>query len=223
LLWFSGTDPDENLLRWHIRAYLPAELQVVDASPEEWPQRVWMITGDWFNAQVQADFKALEATHPVQRVVGDCTRQWCFIVQLMEAPPLDAPESFSSAEDSVPFRGLSVDRITADEIAARLWWQAPDGSEPPLRDYSIGLQLLDSNGRLVAQADGPIRHYGEETVQTSQLQPGRIYMDVRPLDLPPDLPPGDYTLAVVVYQSWDGARLTLPDGHDAWTQPITLR
>lgn len=41
VLWFGGTDPNESLLRWHIRAYLPDDLQiVVGPPPEGWPQRV---------------------------------------------------------------------------------------------------------------------------------------------------------------------------------------
>ena len=36
------------------------------------------------------------------------------------------------------------------------------------------------------------------------------------------LPPGDYQLAVVVYQPWDSARLLLPDGRDAWTATVTI-
>jgi hypothetical protein len=56
---------------------------------------------------------------------------------------------------------------------------------------------------------------GETAAQTSQLEPGRIYIDRRALVPPAPLPAGTYALALVVYQSWDGARLTLPDGTDS--------
>jgi hypothetical protein len=75
--------------------------------------------------------------------------------------------------------------------------------------------MLDAQGALVAQADAPINHYGAQVVQTSALEPGKIYIDWRTLALPADLPPGTYTLALVVYQPWDGARLTLPDGSNS--------
>jgi hypothetical protein len=76
---------------------------------------------------------------------------------------------------------------------------------------------MATDGQLVAQTDGPIRHYDAETIQTSAMQPGRIYMDVRALSLPTELPAGTYRLAVIVYQSWDGARLALPDGTDSFS------
>lgn len=219
LVYFSQTDPNENLLRWQIGAYLRHDLTVTSEPPAEWPERVWFVTGDVFNPATELEFAALEATHPVQIVHGECTRRWCFVIQLLEAPPLSAAIRFGSV-DGVPFRGLTLDSAAANAIAARLWWQVPAGEAPPALDYSIGLQLLDGAGRLVAQADGPITHYGAETVQTSQLEPGRIYMDVRWLALPPDLPAGDYRLQVVVYQSWDGVRLLLPDGSTAYAGPV---
>ena len=222
LIFFSGTDPNENLLRWQRGLYLPPDLPVTAAPPGEWPRRVWFVTADLFDEQVQAAFRALEASHPAQQSWGECTRRWCFIVQLMEAPPLSEPAVFSGAEGSLPFRGLTVDSVSPDAVNARLWWQVPAGASPLPLDYSIGLQLLDSAGQLIAQSDGPVNHYGESVVPTSQLEPGRIYMDKRTLQLPAALPPGDYQLAVVVYQPWDGVRLLLPDGRDAWTETVAF-
>lgn len=222
LIFFSGTDPNENLLRWQRNAYLPHDLPVVDTAQTDWPRRVWFVTADLFNQQVQAEFQALETTHPAQQAYGECTRRWCFIVQLMEAPPLDESVPFTGTDGSVPFRGLTVDVVTGEALDARLWWQVANGSAAPPLDYSIGVQLLDRAGQLVAQSDGPINHYGETLVQTSQLEPGRIYMDERTLSLPAGLAPGEYQLAVVVYQPWDGARLLLPDGRDAWTTTVTI-
>ena len=74
--------------------------------------------------------------------------------------------------------------------------------------------MVDAAGGIVTQKDGPIIHYGVDTVQTSQLEPGKIYIDFRSLDFVAGLAPGTYRLELVVYQSWDGQRLTLPDGSD---------
>lgn len=52
-------------------------------------ERVWFITSDWLHPTVQANFYAIEATHPLQQVIGDCTRHWCFIIQLLEKAPSD--------------------------------------------------------------------------------------------------------------------------------------
>jgi hypothetical protein len=126
----------------------------------------------------------------------------------MEAPPLDEATLFG---EDMAFWGADVDSVTRDAISTRLWWRV---AQPPELDYSMSLQLLDSSGALVAQFDGPIHNYGQAIIQTSQLAPGQIYVDHRSIPLPPDLSPGEYRLAVVVYQPWDGARLTLADGSD---------
>lgn len=150
----------------------------------------------------------MEPTHPVQEVIGQCDRVWCYLAQLLEAPPWTAPQVFG---EQMAFWGADVDSVTDSEVTTRLWWRV---EEPPPLDYSIGLHLLNSVGMPVAQNDGPIRHYGVETVQTSGLQPGRLYIDFRNMALSPDLPSGEYALALAVYRSWDGARLMLPDGED---------
>lgn len=204
----------DGYLVWQQAHYLSRELQpgiTEDAAKAQAARRVWFLTVDWFNPQVRATFSVLEPTHPVQTVLGQCDRAWCYLAQLMEAPPLATPERFGVAMD---FWGADVDSVTDAAITTRLWWRvemAPDA------DYSISLRLVDAAGALAAQHDGPINHYGAEIVQTSQLQPGRIYIDWRTLNRPPDLPSGTYRLELVIYQSWDGARLTLPDGADALT------
>ncbi|MCC6615834.1 MAG: hypothetical protein IT320_20355 [Anaerolineae bacterium] len=106
-----------------------------------------------------------------------------------------------------------VYRQTRFDLAYTFNYQTAQDVHPPL-DCAIGLYLLDGSGALVAQADGPINHYDHAIVPTSQMQPGQIYIDYRALDLSEDLPPGDYTLMLAVYQPWDGVRLTLPGGAD---------
>ncbi len=223
VLVFSQTDANENLLRWQRGAYLRSDLPMVSATDAAQARRVWFITADLFNEDVQAEFAALEASHPVQTVLGDCTTDWCFVAQLMEAPPLEAPLRFGG-DSGLDFLGLTLDTFSESAIDARLWWQVSAGETPPPLDYSISLRLRDAQGNTVAQSDGPIQHYGTEVVQTSRMEPGRLYMDVRQLTLPADLPPGDYHLAVAVYQSWDDVRLLLPDGSDAYVGPsVTIR
>jgi hypothetical protein len=131
----------------------------------------------------------------------------------MEAPPLSEPLVFADADtgDALTFLGADIDRADAAQINTRLWWRV---QKPLTRDYSFGLHLLDTNGALVAQSDGPVQHYGAETVQTSTMQPERIYIDFRSLTLHSDLPPGQYRLALVVYRPWDNVRLTSGVGAD---------
>jgi len=114
--------------------------------------------------------------------------------------------------ESLAFWGMDVDSVSAEVISVRLWWTA----EAPIPlDYSIGLHLLDGDGQMVAQADGAIiDQYSSETVQTSQLIPGKLIIDAREIPLPAGLPSGTYQPSLIVYQSWDNTRLLLPDGTD---------
>ncbi len=206
-------DMVEQFLTWQADAYLSPVLTRItthDTDAAVASRRVWFLTGNWFDAGVHAQFEQLEPTHPVQQVIGQCpVVGWCYYAQLMEAPPLDAPEVFGA---EMAFWGADVDAVSREAISTRLWWRV---EQAPTLDYSISLQLVNAAGEIVTQKDGPIIHYGVDTVQTSQLQPEKIYIDFRALDLPPDLPAGAYTLELVVYQSWDGERLALPDGKDA--------
>jgi hypothetical protein len=214
VVFFDKANTGDRLVEWQYRHYLTPELWETAASSEEEAQaarRVWYVTANWFDDAVRATFTDLEHSHPVQTVLtpSQCDRQWCYLIQLMEAPPWQAPATFG---DRMAFWGTDVDGVSREAIQTRLWWRV---EQPPDADYSLSLQLLDGSGALVAQTDGPINHYGAEIVQTSQLEPDRIYIDHRAITLPPDLPAGEYTLALAVYQAWDGVRLTLPDGRDS--------
>lgn len=209
LVMFKGKE--NRFVQWQANHYLPRFLAANTVNEVRLAQpfrRVWFLTNDLFDESVQAAFNLLEPSHPVQTVIGQCNREWCYVAQLMEMPPLVKPQLFG---DSMAFCGIDVDSVTDTAIRTRLWWRV---DEAPSLDYSIGLHLLDEDGALVAQSDGEIQHYGAETVPTSRLHAGQLYIDFRTLDLPPALPAGKYALALVVYQSWDGVRLTLPDGRD---------
>ncbi|GIW05726.1 MAG: hypothetical protein KatS3mg060_0531 [Dehalococcoidia bacterium] len=82
---------------------------------------------------------------------------------------------------------------SGEPLAVRLFWQA---SQRPDAAYRVSLRLLDSAGRLWAQADAqPL----EGALPTDVWRPGTVYRDPRLLALPVGLPPGRYELAVVVY------------------------
>ncbi len=173
-------------------------------APADLPRCFWFVTSNWFEPGVQERFRALEAGHPVLQVIGEDDR---YLFQRMCAPPLERPQRFG---DVLRFWGAEVDLPEGDRITLRLWW---DVTEAPAADYSFGLYLLDAAGGMQAQRDGPLQDYwGRGVIQTSQLQPGRYYIDLRDLVVPSDLPPGRYTLALAVYQPWDGVRLSAPDG-----------
>jgi 4-amino-4-deoxy-L-arabinose transferase-like glycosyltransferase len=213
VLLFADGDLTDPFVRKQAQRYITPNLwerrtrQIAEALPN---RRIWFISGEeWRTDETRADFAQVEATHPLRQIIGRCDRDWCYLLQLLEAPPNADAALFG---DHLGFRGVDVDSLTANTLSARLWWAA---DETPSLDYSIGLQLLNREGTIVAQSDGPIIDwYNRQPVQTSQMQPNKIYIDARTLTLPPNLPAGEYQLTLVVYQSWDQVRLTLPDGRD---------
>jgi hypothetical protein len=86
--------------------------------------------------------------------------------------------------------------------------------------YRVFLHLLGDDGRLVAQSDGEPANW---TRPTTGWRPGEYILDARLLPLPPDLPPGVYTLTAGLYNPNDGARLSSEDGRDYLiVAPLTL-
>ncbi len=81
-----------------------------------------------------------------------------------------------------------------------LWWSA---LKPLTLDYSAGVFLLDSEGRVRAQHDKP-----PGLKPTTQWLPDALNFDRHTLALPPDLPPGTYRIGAQVY--WYGDRKPLP-------------
>lgn len=81
-----------------------------------------------------------------------------------------------------------------DTLHIDLWWSA---LEPLPLDYSVGVFVLDSNGVVRAEHNAPPGNN-----PTTQWQPDQLMFDRHTFNLPADLPPGDYSIAVKVY--WYG-------------------
>ncbi|MBI5961700.1 MAG: hypothetical protein HY866_23380, partial [Chloroflexi bacterium] len=95
-----------------------------------------------------------------------------------------------------------------DTLSGLLWW----GSDiEVLTDYTVSVFLLDSGGTLRAQHDG---YPADAQRPTSTWIPGSLIFDAHLIDLPENLPPGEYTLGVKLYTWWDGAILPTADGGD---------
>jgi len=210
-IFFDRAGLDDGFVRAQVARYLSADLNWVSSVEEaRAARRVWYVSGGaWLSEEVRQRFAQVERDHPLQQVIGRCDREWCYVIQLLEAAPNQEPALFG---EILSFWGADIDRVDEHGVNLRLWWSA--ASAPGL-DYSIALHLLDANGQLVAQQDGPIVDYYTDTaVQTSQLTPGKLYINPRQLPLPPGLPDGTYQLRLLVYQSWDNQHLLLPDGSD---------
>jgi hypothetical protein len=81
----------------------------------------------------------------------------------------------------------------------------------PSVDYNLFLQLLDADGRLVAQHDSPP---DGGYSPTSTWQPNEPITTRHALILPSDLQPGDYRLIAGLYNPATGERLSVVEGSD---------
>ena len=93
-----------------------------------------------------------------------------------------------------------------DYLLVGIFWLATD---TPASRYKVFLQLLDEEGRLVAQRDS---EPAGGTKPTTSWQAAFSYSDFHALLIPEDLPPGEYSLIVGLYDINDpAARLPVGD------------
>ncbi|RME69926.1 MAG: hypothetical protein D6784_17545 [Chloroflexi bacterium] len=86
-----------------------------------------------------------------------------------------------------------------------LVWQV---DAPLAVDFTVFVQLVDGQNRIVAQGDGKPQN---GFYPTTFWQAGETVIDAHTLNLPADLPPGRYSLLVGLYEAGSGARLQILD------------
>ncbi len=116
------------------------------------------------------------------------------------APPQPAAATFGSQFRLLGYE-LSPDVAAARPLTVTLYWE---GVQPDGRDYTVFIHLTDAAGTLLAQADTPPQ---DNRYPTSIWAAGEQIRDSHLLTLPPDLPPGHYTLAIGLYDPVTGMRL----------------
>jgi len=129
-----------------------------------------------------------------------------FLVTTTDRPP--QPLDLRVGDD-IQLQGYALDKTSArpgDNLLLTLWWQA---LAAPGDERSVLMQLLDRNGAIVAQADGPPARGGRPT---SQWQAGETVIDSRQIALPTDLPAGEYTLIFGMYRWPSLERLPMHSG-----------
>jgi hypothetical protein len=102
-------------------------------------------------------------------------------------------------------------RLTADALPASISVGAPlrftliwQSLQPTPNRYTVFVHILDETGQLVAQQD---REPQSGFAATQLWQPGMVFSDEYTLELPPDLPPGEFSVRVGLY---DAAGVRLP-------------
>ena len=108
-----------------------------------------------------------------------------------------------------------------DTLNLRTFWQI---EQPFTADYFIFVHVLNAAGQTVAQRDAPP---WQGRFPTSSWRPGTLIVDLNDLPLPADLPAGDYTLVVGMFDPATGAHPpTQVDGQpapDSTTKIGTIR
>ncbi len=103
--------------------------------------------------------------------------------------------------------GLAANQVQyRQKITLALEWR-PDA--PLADDLALSLRLVDARGRLWAQQDKQL--VDGKKRPTSAWEPGRAVRALYSLAVPPALPPGPYSLRVVVYAGDTLAALTARD------------
>lgn len=95
-----------------------------------------------------------------------------------------------------------------DVLRLTLQWEVLG---PTSERYKVFVHLLDAQGQLLAQRDQePLGG----SLPTTHWRPGERLEDRYGIELPAQLPPGRYRLAVGLYSLADGSRLLLDSGED---------
>jgi 4-amino-4-deoxy-L-arabinose transferase-like glycosyltransferase len=126
----------------------------------------------------------------------------------LQTPAYSLDASFSGG---VSLRGynLSEDELSpGDTLTLTLFWAS---AGPLPADYTVFVHMVDADGQIVAQGDGPPRG---GRYPTSVWGEDEFFDDLHVLLLPSDLASGHYTLLVGLYNPMDNTRLALESGGD---------
>ena len=136
-------------------------------------------------------------------------------IKIHGRPPAPAPAVENrlpaSFTDQIDLLGYSLsDRqiVQGETLDLTLFW-SPRGR--PAHDYTVFVHLLDSSGQLRAQADSPPM---AGKYPTSVWDDGEVIADLHTLTLAPDLPAGEYKIAIGLYDPETGQRVPIVDEDD---------
>ncbi len=175
------------------------------------PRTVWFVTGG---------LPPADPSNGIERWLAEraykASDTWFGDFRLVRYLTPVAPMTPTSVEDvrfgdQLALAGAAVGPTTVipgDGVRIALGWVA---LQPLSVDYVVFGQLLDAAGQLRAQQDSPpVGGYRP----TSGWTPGEPIEDHLGIPLPSDLPPGEYTLIVGVYDPATGQRLPVSSGGD---------
>jgi hypothetical protein len=124
-------------------------------------------------------------------------------VRVFDVPPIESPleAQFGPGIKLLGYRA-SVDALRASgSLTLTLYWQSV---QAVTTQYKVFVQLLDAERRIIAQADSVP---GQGARPTTGWLPPEVLADDYVLALPGDLPAGDYSLEMGLYDPQTGARV----------------
>ncbi len=137
----------------------------------------------------------------------------CVLGQV-EISGVPLPEEATNYDDKIALRHIDLPQTQlqpGSQLPVTFTWQS---LAPINEDYTVFIQILDANDRIVGQVDAwPL----QGTLPTSQWIPGQTITDPYLIWLDGDLPPGQYRLIVGWYLLADLHRLPVLDENG---QPI---
>jgi len=230
-------DPALVTLFWHMLENAPdlrARLALVDKDGAEamtwelppvrddWPTTLWKAGDLWrgqhllrLPASLESGDYAWRLSLDEKGVSGETVDLGQLHVnapeRLWQAPPLQLSLDAKLGQQAA-LLGANLDPASIEPSApltVTLVWQ---GRAEMDVSYRVFLHLLKPDGSLLTQSDGEPAAW---TRPTTGWAPGEIILDERVLTLPPDTPPGPYTLLVGLYDPTTADRLPLPDGATA--------
>ena len=107
----------------------------------------------------------------------------------------------------IELRGYTLAPVD-DALHLTLYWESV---APTPINWSIFAHLRNQAGETVTQKDGPAGSSSGISYWTSIWTPGELITDTLAIPLPSDLPAGNYTLVVGLYNLADGSRLAVPN------------
>jgi hypothetical protein len=130
-------------------------------------------------------------------------------------PPIDTPKRADFGEPpAIELHGYDLSPATVnpgEPATLTLYWRA---TAPVEENYVVFVHLVDSQGNVVAQGDGPpVSGFRP----TSSWRAGEAFVDAHTFTLPGSLGDGPYTLWIGLYEPSTGGRL--PITVDGETQP----
>jgi hypothetical protein len=119
------------------------------------------------------------------------------LAQLMRARPISMPDNLQTLNfnygDALALTGVSQVQ-TSQNLTVTLFWEPLTAPLP--QNYTSYVHLLDAEGQGITQSD---QQPGGVVYPSTLWQAGEVLRDRHELSLPPNLPPGEYTLVAGLY------------------------